>query len=170
MDALRTANVIESNAEGHVRLSEIGVSLVSRRLSLEVQEPFLFFAGRQGVPHHKSSILELMLELQSRGWVKRIDPPRPRHIRPFRHDASEDDEEGRKLFYSTSKTIPCRMYLTALLEGAISQCEQNIPPSMRQILQVLDAISRIYPAVSNCAVLCGFDVKEQGELGRIVYT
>lgn len=117
MDALRTANVIESNAEGHVRLSEIGVSLVSRRLSLEVQEPFLFFAGRQGVPHHKSSILELMLELQSRGWVKRIDPPRPRHIRPFRHDASEDDEEGRKLFYSTSKTIPCRMYLTALLEG-----------------------------------------------------
>lgn len=99
-----------------VRLSSTFMAELSQKITICVGAPSLLFGARRKVSFDSMSILELITELDARGWTRIATPlgpltQRKRQIAPFVSD------EGPYVWYCSSDKNPFKEYLLCLLDA-----------------------------------------------------
>ena len=80
---------------------------------MHVHQPNLLFKGREGVDIYSMSVLELMSELEGRGWEKKEPCDKKRRTPPY-----DVDLDSPKVWFAKSGGVPYKEYLQALLAGS----------------------------------------------------
>jgi hypothetical protein len=108
--SLAEAGLLVGMRDAHLfRLGRAALHAISQQLALHVQKPFLFFSSRAGVPLEELSLLELLIDIENKGWNTfeadvRKPPP---HVRG-----------GDKLWHRSAGNVPFKHYMICLLKAS----------------------------------------------------
>lgn len=122
-----------------VRLSDQFLKELSSHMVARVSQASLLCSSRSGVSMPSRSVLELMSELDSRGWIRQTSwTAKKTSIEPYCNG-------GEKVWYAKPHAVPFKHYLVALLCGAFAKVYHLQCKAYYQCLKIIGTECNLIP-------------------------